>query len=310
VLFVLEVSLGPFEFRDGGRARTLRRRGPRPDVAVRSRVGTTRPQSFERIDHEGKRFKIDFDFLDGFRSGEFVDCGHGKNRFALINRLHGETALAPLAGLDHRAIVGKRIGWSGKIVGCENGFDAGHGERCFRIDALYPRMRHGTEQQLAEQHAFRAKILGVLRIARDFGIEVRSLVVLANQFVSGAVDALGSLGGVSRVLVIEDLISLSKRRPPHILRPAHQRRQNLVVILAAAEISRDTVRQFQAGGIGICLQVSDRGHDEAGHAERALKSLLVDDTLLHRMQGSVGARQPSMVRTFRPRTVCVSTEHE
>src|ERR1035438_7264492 len=32
-------------------------------------------------------------------------------------------------------------------------------------------------------------------------------------------------------------------------------------------------------------------HDEARHAERALKSLLVDDTPLHRMQGSIVRRQ-------------------
>src|SRR5580658_2585611 len=39
--------------------------------------------------------------------------------------------------------------------------------------------------------------------------------------------------------------------------------------------------------MGICFQKSDCGHDETGHAERALKSLLVDDTLLHRMQSSI-----------------------
>jgi hypothetical protein len=130
----------------------------------------------------------------------------------------------------------------------------GMASAAFASNALYPRMRHRTEQQFAEQHAFRAKILGVLRIARDFGIEIRGLVVLADQFVSGAVDALGSLGGVRTFLVIEDLILLSKRRPPHILRPAHQRRQNLVVILAAAEISRDSVRQFQRVGLGFVFK--------------------------------------------------------
>jgi len=100
-----------------------------------------------------------------------------------------------------------------------------------------------------------------------------------------------ALVGSGRFLLSRTSLPLSKRRPPHILRPAHQRRQNLVVILAAAEISRDSVRQFQTGRIGIRLQVSDRAHDEAGHTERALKSLLVDHTLLHRMQGSIGTRQ-------------------
>src|ERR1019366_8674173 len=63
-------------------------------------------------------------------------------------------------------------------------------------------MRHRAKQQLAKQHAFRAKILSVLCIARDLRIEVRSLVVLANQFVPGAVDSLCGLGEVSRFLVI------------------------------------------------------------------------------------------------------------
>ena len=105
-------------------------------------------------------------FLDRFRGGEFVDCGHGKNRFALINRLVGEAAFAPLAGLDHRAIVREGIGRSRKIVRGENGFNAGHGERCVRMDALYPRMRHGAEQQFAEQHAVRAKVFRIFCLAR------------------------------------------------------------------------------------------------------------------------------------------------
>src|ERR1035438_1313732 len=95
-----------------------------PDVALGSRVRTTRSQGIERIDHEWKRFKIDLNFLDGFRGTEFVDCGHRENRFTLINRLHGETAFTPLAGLDHRSIVSKGIGRSGNIVRRNNAFDA------------------------------------------------------------------------------------------------------------------------------------------------------------------------------------------
>ena len=51
------------------------------------------------------------------------------------------------------------------------------------------------------------------------------------------------------------------------------------------------MRQFLARGIGIGFQVSHGSHNEAGHAERALKSLLVDDTLLYGVQSSVGACQ-------------------
>ena len=67
----------------------------------------------------------------------------------------------------------------------------------------------------------------------------------------------------------------------------------------------------RARGIRIDLQESDRRHDEAGHAERALEALLVDDALLHRMQRAVGARPALRWSTiFLPRTVCVSTEQE
>jgi hypothetical protein len=37
---------------------------------------------------------------------------------------------------------------------------------------LYARVRHGAEQQLAEQHAIGAKVFGILRLAGDLGIEV------------------------------------------------------------------------------------------------------------------------------------------
>ena len=70
---------------------------PSPDVAIRSGIRTARPQSVQRINHERKQLKIDMNFLDGFRCGKFVNRGHGKNRFALINRLIGKAAFAPLA---------------------------------------------------------------------------------------------------------------------------------------------------------------------------------------------------------------------
>ncbi len=102
-------------------------RGPSPDIAIRSWIRTTGPQAVEWVDHKRKRFKIDVNFLDGFRGGKFVDRGDRKNRFPLINRLMGEAAFAPLAGFDHCSIVGKGIGWRRKIVRCENGFDPGLG---------------------------------------------------------------------------------------------------------------------------------------------------------------------------------------
>jgi len=48
------------------------------------------------------------------------------------------------------------------------------------------------------------------------------------------------------------------------------------------------MREFGAGGARIDFQESDGGHHEAGHAEGALETLLVDDALLNGMQRAVG----------------------
>jgi hypothetical protein len=58
------------------------------------------------------------------------------------------------------------------------------------------------------------------------------------------------------------------------------------------------MRQLDPGGIGIRIQKCHRRHDEAWHAERALEALLVDDTLLNWVQGSVGAREPFDCENF------------
>ena len=68
--------------------------------------------------------------------------------------------------------------------------------------------------------------------------------------------------------------------------------------------------QLLARRIRVLLQVADRRHDEAGHAERALETLLVDHALLHRVQCAVGRCQAFDVWICLPRTVWVSTEHE
>ena len=99
--------------------------------------------------------------FDRFGCGQFIDRGHRENRLALIHRLHGEPALAPLARLDHCPVVGEGVGRRGQIVRGENRSHAGHRQRFARIDTLYPRMRQRAEQQLAEQHAFGAKVFGV-----------------------------------------------------------------------------------------------------------------------------------------------------
>src|SRR5271166_1573031 len=59
---------------------------------------------------------------------------------------------------------------------------------------LYARVWQRAQQELAEQHAFGVIVLGVLRLSRDFRIQVGSLVVLADQFVSGSVHTLVRCG--------------------------------------------------------------------------------------------------------------------
>src|SRR6266852_3354643 len=80
-------------------------------------------------------------------------------------------------------------------------------------------------------------------------------------------------------------------QPPHVLRAVHHRGENLVVILATAEVSRDAVRQLLSGGAWVRFQKSHRRHDEAGHTERALEALLVEDSLLYWMERAVRARK-------------------
>src|ERR1700676_511667 len=78
---------------------------------------------------------------------------------------------------------------------------------------------------------------------------------------------------------------------PHVLGAPHQRGEDLVIVLAAAQVSRNPMRQLFSCGIGVCLQKAHCGHDEAGHTEGALESLLVDDPLLSWVKCSVSVLQ-------------------
>ena len=187
-----EVRLGPLEFPDLGRrhrcraARRIRRRcGSHPDIALSSRIRPAGPQGFERIDDKRQRLEIDPNLFNRFGGSELVDRGHGENRLALVQRLHREPAISLLVCHDHGAVIGHAIGRSGEIVRGENRLDAWHRQRCARIDVLDARVWHRAEQQLAEQHAVRAIVLGVLRLARHLRDEIGRRVVLADQLVIG-----------------------------------------------------------------------------------------------------------------------------
>jgi hypothetical protein len=105
-----------------------------------------RPQAFDGIDNGGECFVIDRDALDRFGGGQFVDRRQRQNRFALIERLAGE-----------RAFTAAEVG---EIFRRENRLDAWHRESRRRIDVSHARVRHRAQQELAEQHALGAIVLG------------------------------------------------------------------------------------------------------------------------------------------------------
>jgi hypothetical protein len=62
---------------------------------------------------------------------------------------------------------------------------ARHRQRPAGVDAADAAVRHRAEEQLAEQHAVDAEVLGVFRPARHLGDEIRGRVVVTQQFVLG-----------------------------------------------------------------------------------------------------------------------------
>src|SRR6185369_7348528 len=59
---------------------------------------------------------------------------------------------------------------------------------------------------------------------------------------------------------------------------------------AAAEIARERIVDRRAAGHALVMEREQRHHD-AGRAEAALRSMVIDHRLLHRMQRAVGAAQ-------------------
>jgi hypothetical protein len=160
-----------------------RRRGAHPGVALRACVRTARPQTFNGIDDEGQRLELDVDRFDRERGGELVDGSDGENRLAVVERLVRQAALGLRRGLHAFAECAACSG-ARHVVGGENRLDALHGQRSARIEPRHARVRHRAAEQLREQHALDAIVLGILRLAGDLGDEVGGREVLADQFVS------------------------------------------------------------------------------------------------------------------------------
>ena len=174
VAFGGEVGVRPLQrldLRAGGRSVRVGpcRRRRIPDVSFEASVGAAGAKALDRIDDEGERFEVEVDSLDRFGGGQFVDRGDGENRFALVQRLVRQRTFG--------AAVRRR-----QIVGGQDCFDAGHGQRGAGVDVAHAGMRHGAEQQLGEQHAVRAIVLRIFRTSRDFGDKIWRRVVLPDQF--------------------------------------------------------------------------------------------------------------------------------
>ncbi len=147
--------------------------GAHPDVALGSRVRAAGTQAHQRIDDERQRARSRFDFLDRFRGG-VVRRWRPPRESARPGRAARWSARVPLAdwpGSRSPSSVMLSAG-GGQIVRRENGLDAGHRQRRARIDAADARVRHRAEQQLAEEHAVGAIVLGVLRLAGDLRDQV------------------------------------------------------------------------------------------------------------------------------------------
>jgi hypothetical protein len=141
------------------------------------------PQRIERIDDKRKPLEIDLNSFDRLRGGHFVHRGHRQNRLAHIDRLLRQPSLCVLVRLDHRAVVGEAVARGGNFVGSKDSSDAGHRQGLAGVDPDYPRVRHRAQQQLAEQHAVGAIVLGVFRLSGNFRVEIGSGIVLADQLV-------------------------------------------------------------------------------------------------------------------------------
>ena len=137
--------------------------------------------------------EIDPDFLNRLGTGELIDSGDGKDRIALVEGFVGERALAPLAGLNHRAVIVHAIclGWN--VISSEDGLYTGDRQRIIQVDALDARVRHRTQYQPAKKHAFGAEVLSIFCLAGDFGEHIVGGIVFANELVTGAIHTVGWL---------------------------------------------------------------------------------------------------------------------
>src|SRR2546425_5245571 len=150
-----------------------------PHIALRPCVRTAGTQALNRVDDEGQRLEVDVDRFDRFGRFELARRGNRENRLALIERPLGPAAFPP-GGRLHGFPRGRARPGAGELLGRWGRFYAGHRHRFARVEPPHARVRHRAREELAEQHAVDAPVLGVSRLASDFCDEIGRAVVFAD----------------------------------------------------------------------------------------------------------------------------------
>ena len=65
-----------------------------------------------------------------------------------------------------------------------------------------------------------------------------------------------------------------------------------LVISTPTQVARECLCGFLTGRIRVLFEQRDGAHNEPRHAEGALKALLIDNRLLHRVQRAIRLLQP------------------
>ncbi len=137
-------------------------------VAVRTRIGPTWVQAFERVYRERQLLELDPDLLDRIVRCRLVDSRDRQNR------------LADEFGLirEHRRGRLRRIG---DLAGPEDSENAFHRLGRARVDINDATVRNRTREQATKHHALCADVFGVLCLARNLRADVRRREIPADQ---------------------------------------------------------------------------------------------------------------------------------
>ena len=161
-----EVPRPPLECPAAAAAHTAHAAAPGGGVdSAGACVGAAGVQALQGVDHEFQRLDIEPDRIDGILCGAFVHGRHGEDRVADEQRFVAEQRAGAL------------------VVGRQDTENAFHRQRVRGIDSVDAGVGHRAGQQLGENHALGAEILGVPGPTGDLGAHVGRHEILADQVV-------------------------------------------------------------------------------------------------------------------------------